>query len=112
MVTSGLAPLVPPTPGPYYFNGRYSNGPNFIDAVSEGLGLRPVVPSVLGGSNYAHGGALATGTPPPTSLVVQDIDDQVTQYLAAHPVGSPTALYAVYAGSNSTSATTRGPQAA
>ena len=25
-VTTGLAPLVPPTPGPYYFNGRYSNG--------------------------------------------------------------------------------------
>ena len=99
-ITSGLAPLVPPTPGPYYFNGRYSNGQNFIDTVSAGLGLGPVVPSVLGGSNYAHGGALATGTPPPTSLVVQDIDDQVSQYLAAHPVGSPTALYVVYAGSN------------
>src|SRR5688572_16362823 len=97
-VTSGLAPLVPPTPGPYYFNGRYCNGPNFIDTLSEALGLGPVQPSVLGGSNYAYGGALATGTPPPTSLVVQDIDDQVTQFLAAHPVASPTALYVVYAG--------------
>jgi phospholipase/lecithinase/hemolysin len=99
-VTSGLAPLVPPTPGPYYFNGRYSNGPNFTEALAQGLGLGPVVPSVLGGSDYAYGGALATGTPPPTSLVVQDVDDQVGQYLAAHPVASPSALYVVYAGSN------------
>jgi phospholipase/lecithinase/hemolysin len=99
-VTSGLAPLVPPTPGPYYFNGRYSNGPNFAETLAGGLGLGPVVPSVLGGNDYAYGGALATGTPPPTSVVVQDIDDQVALYLAAHPVASPTALYVVYAGSN------------
>src|SRR5215212_9668487 len=90
-ITSGLAPLVPPTPGPYYFNGRYSNGPNFVETLAGGLGLGPVAPSVLGGTNYAHGGALATGTPPPTGLVVQDIDDQVGQFLAAHPVASPTA---------------------
>jgi phospholipase/lecithinase/hemolysin len=99
-VTSGLAPLVPPTPGPYYFNGRYSNGPNFAETLAEGLGLGPVRPSVLGGNDYAYGGALATGTPPPTSLVVQDVDDQVDQYLAAHPAASPNALYVVYAGSN------------
>ena len=99
-VTSGLAPLVAPTPGPYYFNGRYSNGPNFVESLSERLGLGPVRPSVLGGNDYAYGGALATGTPPPASVVVQDVDDQVSQYLAAHPVGSPSALYVVYAGSN------------
>ena len=99
-VTSGLAPLVPPTPGPYYFNGRFSNGPNFAEVLSDGLGLGPVAPSVLGGNDYAYGGALATGTPPPTSLVVQDVDDQVTRYLTAHPLASPTALYVVYAGSN------------
>src|SRR5690349_10356660 len=87
-VTSGLAPLVAPTPGPYYFNGRYSNGPNFVEALSAGLGLGPVRASVLGGNDYAYGGALATGTPPPTSLVVQDVDDQVAQYLTAHPAAS------------------------
>ena len=99
-VTTGLAPLVPPTPGPYYFNGRYSNGPNCVELLSQGLGLGAVRPSVAGGNDYAYGGALATGTPPPASLVVQDVDDQVSQYLAAHPVASPTALYVVYAGSN------------
>src|SRR4051812_29480301 len=99
-VTSGLAPLVAPTPGPYYFNGRYSNGPNFVESLSEGLGLGAVRPSGVGGNVYAYGGALATGPPPPASVVVQDVDDQVSQCLAAHPVGSPTALYVVYAGSN------------
>src|SRR3954451_6013443 len=97
-VTSGLGPLVPPTPGPYYFNGRFSNGPNFVETLSAGLGLGPVLPSVIGGDDYAYGGALATGTPPPTILVVQDVDDQVTRYLGAHPIGSPSALYVVYAG--------------
>ena len=99
-LTSALAPLVPPTPGPYYFDGRFSNGPTFVETLSEGLSLGPVRPSVLGGNDYAHGGALVTGTPPPVNLVVKDVDDQVTQYLAAHPAASPTALYVVYAGSN------------
>jgi phospholipase/lecithinase/hemolysin len=99
-ITTAIGPLlVPPTPGPYYFGGRFSNGPNFVEMLSEGLGLGAVRPSFLGGSDYAHGGALATGTPPPASLVVKDVDDQVTQYLARH-AGSPTALYVVYAGSN------------
>lgn len=99
-VTGGVGGIVPPTPGPYYFNGRFSNGPNFVETLSEGLGLGPVRPSIAGGDDYAYGGALATGTPPPEGLLLKDVDDQVAQYLAAHPVGSPTALYVVYAGSN------------
>ena len=98
--TTALAPLVAPTPGPYYHAGRFSNGPNFAEVLAEGLGVGPVLPSVAGGNDYAHGGALATGTPPPTSLVVQDVDDQVNRYLAARPAASATALYVVYAGSN------------
>ena len=99
-VTTALAPRVPPTPGPYYFEGRFSNGPNFAEVLSEGLGLGPVTPSVAGGNDYAYGGALATGTPLPTSLVVQDVDDQVARYLTAYPAASGGALYVVYAGSN------------
>jgi phospholipase/lecithinase/hemolysin len=99
-VTSGVGGIVPPTPGPYYFDGRFSNGPNFVETLAQGLGLGPVRPSVLGGDDYAYGGALVTGTPPPVGLILKDVDDQVTQYLAGHPVGSPTALYLVYAGSN------------
>src|SRR5687768_2236033 len=53
-VTTGLSPLVPPTPGPYYYNGRFSNGPNFAEVLSEGLGLGAVLPSVLGGDDYAY----------------------------------------------------------
>jgi phospholipase/lecithinase/hemolysin len=98
--TTALSPLAPITPGPYYFNGRFSNGANFGEVLSGGLGLGAVSPSSAGGNDYAYGGALATGTAFPTSLVVQDVDDQVTQYLTAHPVGNADALYLVYAGSN------------
>ena len=98
--TTALAPLAPITPGPYYFNGRFSNGANYVETLSSGLGLGAVTPSSAGGNDYAYGGALATGTAFPTSLVVQDVDDQVTQYLSAHPAGNANALYLVYAGNN------------
>jgi len=98
--TTSLAPLLQPTPGPFYLNGRFSNGPNFTEVLSSGLGLGPVLPSIAGGNDYAYGAALATGTAFPTSLVVQDIDDQVGQYLGAHPTASASALYVVYAGNN------------
>jgi phospholipase/lecithinase/hemolysin len=98
--TTALSPLAPITPGPYYFNGRFSNGANYVEALSNGLGLGAVTPSTAGGNDYAYGGALATGTAFPTSLVVQDVDDQVTQYLGAHPVSNANALYLVYAGNN------------
>lgn len=98
--TTALSPLAPITPGPFYFNGRFSNGANYVETLSNGLGLGAVTPSSAGGNDYAYGGALATGTAFPTSLVVQDVDDQVTQYLGAHPAGNANALYLVYAGNN------------
>lgn len=98
--TTALAPLVPVTPGPYYSNGRFSNGANFTETLSAGLGLGAVTNSLSGGNNYAYGGAQTTGTSFPASLVVQDVDDQVAQYLTAHPAASASGLYVVYAGAN------------
>ncbi len=44
-------------PSPPYFDGRWSNGPLWLDMVSEQLGLGLSVPSLRGGTNYAYGGA-------------------------------------------------------
>jgi outer membrane lipase/esterase len=99
-LTEALSPLVTPTPGPYYYQGRFSNGPNYVDVLSAGLGLGASTASVNGGTNYAYGGALATGTPYPNSVVIQDLDDQVSQYLTASPVADPHTLYLVYIGAN------------
>src|SRR5215475_10356647 len=64
----------PKTPGPYYWNGRFSNGPVYAETLATGLGLPALVNSASGGTDYAYGGALTTGTSFPTNLVVKDVD--------------------------------------
>ncbi len=103
-VTSAI-PFVPTTPGPFYSDGRFTNGDNYVDVLSDGLGLGPVSNSFNGGDIYAYGGALATGTGLPTSLVVQDIDDQVDLFLTGNPVADADTLFVVFAGGNDISST-------
>ena len=73
------------TPGPYYWNGRFSNGPVYAETLATGLGLPALIRSTAsGGADYAYGGAKTTGTAFPDSLFVKDIDDQVNAYLSSH----------------------------
>src|SRR5947208_1472956 len=68
------APLIN-TPGPYYWNGRFSNGPVYAETLATGLGLPPLSRSTAsGGTDYAYGGAKTTGTAFLDSLFVKDID--------------------------------------
>ena len=85
-------------PGSPYFNGRFSNGPNFADVLASNLGL-PLTPSLLGGTNYAYGGARTDSQPfgPQFST-----ESQVGAYVGAGLVDS-SALYLVYVGSNNLS---------
>ncbi|HET6182306.1 MAG TPA: SGNH/GDSL hydrolase family protein [Acetobacteraceae bacterium] len=95
-----LATGTPASP-PYYF-GEFSNGPIWAQYLSVlGFGLGPVLPSLVGGNDYAWGGATtgypATGSSPPPTLA-----DQVGAYIAGLGPGSapPTALYSVWIGAN------------
>src|SRR4051812_4332701 len=84
------------TPGPYYWNGRFSNGPVYAESLATGLGLPPLNRSTAsGGTDYAYGGAKTTGTAFPDSLFVKDIDDQVSQYLSSH-TGNANTLYVLF----------------
>jgi len=89
-------------PNPPYFNGRFSNGPVWVERLAASLGLPAVMPSFLGGSNYAVGGAesglghsLAVPSPAPET----NIGAQIGGYLATH---TPTAdeLFVVWGGAN------------
>ena len=87
-------------PGPYYWNGRFSNGPVYAETLAIGLGLPALKRSTAsGGTDYAYGGAKTTGTGFPDNLVVKDIDDQVNQYLLSHN-GTANTLYVLFAGAN------------
>jgi phospholipase/lecithinase/hemolysin len=93
------APLIN-TPGPFYTNGRFSNGPVYAETLATGLGLPALVRStVSGGTDYAYGGAQTTGTAFPNNLFVQDVDDQVGKYLSSHTANAST-LYLIFAGAN------------
>src|SRR5262245_52074848 len=47
---------------PPYFEGRFSNGPVWVDRLAARLGFTPIIPSeanAVSGNNYAYGGAEA-----------------------------------------------------
>jgi len=86
-------------PGPTYWNGRFSNGPVYTEALATGFGLPAIKRSTNGGYDYAYGGARTTGSGFPYNLVVKDIDDQVDEFLSKHDANSST-LYVLFAGAN------------
>ena len=81
-----------------YWNGRFSNGPVWIEQLAADLGMLAPTPSSLGGNNFAWGGA-QTGTGSSAAPVVPNVREQVGLYLATEVV-SPTALYVLWAGAN------------
>jgi phospholipase/lecithinase/hemolysin len=83
-------------PAPYY-QGHYSNGPIWVERLASKLGLPAPTPSMLGGNDYAFGGAeTGTGLSPKG---VPNVLTQINGYLGSHqPTGGT--LYVVWAGAN------------
>ena len=92
------AGLPDPTPDALgYFDGRFSNGPTFVDVVATSLSGELTRPSLAGGSNFAFGGALATDN----GDFIFDFAAQVGLFAAATGgVADPQALYIVNFGGN------------
>ena len=85
------------TPTPPYFNGRFSDGPVWVEYLAAGLGLpADSTASLLGGNNYAFGGARINGTSPVPGLL-QQIGGL---WGPSHAEADPNALYVVVAGGN------------
>lgn len=90
-VTAGVIPNSPP-----YFDGRFTNGPNYVDDLAADLHLHST-PFLAGGHNYAFGGARTNFNSLAPSF---DVRDQVRTYELASLRADPNALYVVFAGSN------------
>ena len=87
---------------PPYFDGRFTNGPVWIDHVAGGLGLPTLEPSRLGGSNYAYGGAQSgdgnsTVTLP---LIVPNVGPQIDHFVVSDGTLFETDLITVWIGHN------------
>src|SRR6516225_4164556 len=95
LATSGAVP----NPALYY-QGRFSNGPIWVDTLAKYLGEPAVRPSLAGGLDYAFGGAtVAYQNPTPPFNAFPTVSQQVGQYLAGH---TPAAndLFVVWGGAN------------
>ena len=98
VITGGAIPAPEYTDG--VTTGRFTNGQNYIDYLSADLGLT-VLPSELGGRNYAYGSAL-TGSAPDPGLGTKSMLEQRDQYISdlAGASADPDALHAVWGGGN------------
>ncbi|NKB69828.1 MAG: hypothetical protein GKR89_22375 [Candidatus Latescibacteria bacterium] len=87
---------------PPYFEGRFSNGPNYTDILAERLGLGPLQPSLLLGTNYAWGGAWGGADTRQSILLIPSILTQVGQFIATleGTQADGEALYIVLGGGN------------
>ena len=85
-------------PAQGYFNGRFTNGYDYTDLLSISLFGTPTVASLMGGTNFAYGGARAT-----TTSAVPDLVEQLGQYsgyLASGKAVDPNGLYVLNFGGN------------
>jgi outer membrane lipase/esterase len=78
-----------------YFQGRFTNGYDYTDLLSLSLYGTPTVPSALGGTNFAFGGARATAT-----TQVPDLQEQLGLFSASGQRIDPTGLYVLNFGGN------------
>ncbi len=93
--------LDPPIPGPPYYQGRFSNGPIWIERFATRLAVGSPLPSELGGTNYAVGGATTfdDGNFFINLVLPDDVEDQVDAYLGSRtPTGQE--LFIVEGGAN------------
>lgn len=80
-----------------YFPGRFTNGPNYNDLLNQRFFGSFMTPSLLGGTNYAYGGARYVDHGDP----VPDLAVQFGQYFAASGnTVDPDALYILNFGGN------------
>jgi phospholipase/lecithinase/hemolysin len=86
-------------PRPPYSNGRFTNGPVWVQDLSSALGLGPVLPSLLGGNDFAFGGA-ETGTTLVHIATPFDLPSQLSMFQKAVSTPTPGALYTLWIGSN------------
>ena len=91
---TGAEPVSPP-----YSDGRFSNGPVWVQDLASQLGLPALTPSFAGGTDFAVGGA-ETGTTPVHTANTSDLPGQLTAFQAAVKAPAAGALYTLWIGAN------------
>jgi len=82
-----------------YSDGRFSNGPLWVQDLSKKLGLGAVKASLDGGRDFAYGGA-ETGGETLHSVNPIDLPSQLAQFVLDDPHPEANALYTLSIGAN------------
>jgi len=82
-----------------YYLGRFSNGPNFADYLSDALVGTPATPVLLGGTNAAVGGATSAFIPGATS---PSFLEQIGLYnqIVGQPIASDALVLVTFGGND------------
>jgi phospholipase/lecithinase/hemolysin len=86
--TNGIIPSTP------YFNGRFSNGPVWVEYLASNLGL-----TFNPETNFAFGGA-TTGFQNIGLPILPGLQQQINNFITVNQSANPNALYIVWAGTN------------
>src|SRR5271165_4719985 len=95
-IDGGTDPVSP------YFQGHFSNGPTWVEDLSQMLGLGSLTPSLKYGY-YGHAFAFGGAETGPTAIEgvnPGDLFGQVAQYAVLHPTPVGGALYTLDIGGN------------
>lgn len=88
-----------------YVDGRFTNGYEYTDIINRRLTGSYTRPALLGGDNYAVGGARAAGDATLLGFNVPGLNNQLALYQAASGgVADPNALYVINFGNNDVNA--------
>ncbi len=82
-------------PSPPYFEGRFSNGPVWVEYLAKALGLNQTN-FAIGGANTDSNNTLIPGNP----LNLPGLEQQIKNFTTANPTADKDGLYIVWAGAN------------
>ncbi|MEZ6117817.1 MAG: SGNH/GDSL hydrolase family protein [Pirellulaceae bacterium] len=97
-VFNGTEQQIPPSP-PYY-EGRFSNGPVWVERLATSLGLNASTPSLLGGNNFAFGGAQTGDGHSTIDALIPNVGTQIDMFVASGKQITSTDLIVLWAGHN------------
>ncbi|MCA9198897.1 MAG: SGNH/GDSL hydrolase family protein [Planctomycetales bacterium] len=94
----GSEQQIPPSP-PYY-EGRFSNGPVWVERLATSLGLNASTPSLRGGNNFAFGGAQTGDGHSTIDAQIPNIGTQIDMFVTSGKQITSTDLVVLWAGHN------------
>ena len=94
VATAHAEPVSPP-----YSMGRFTNGNVWVQYLAKALGLKRPAPSLLGGRDFAFGGA-ETGATAVHTLSQLDLPAQLAEFTLSYPRAPARALYTLSIGGN------------